>query len=92
MVDAYLLAVYEEAEKRGFHFDREKIGPRFSDQRIPVTDGQLRYEFHHLLQKLSQRDPRKFEQISVVTVPEPHPLFLMVSGGVEPWERISSND
>ena len=31
MIDAYLLAVYEEAEKRGYKFSRGKIGPHALD-------------------------------------------------------------
>jgi hypothetical protein len=88
LIDAYLLAVYEEAVKRGYKFKREKIGPRFSDHKITVTDGQLRYEFHHLLKKLIKRDPEKYDEIANETDPKPHPVFSLVRGGIEAWETI----
>ena len=87
IMDTYLLAVYEEATKRGYHFQREKIGSRISAHKIEVTDGQLQYEFSHLKKKLSQRNPRKYDEIVSIRNPEPHPLFYVISGGLEPWER-----
>jgi hypothetical protein len=92
MVNAYLLGIYEEAEKRGYKFNRGKIGPGFSDQRIPVTDGQLRYEFNHLFKKLKKRSPEKYEQIAYVPNPKPHPIFRVISGGIEEWEKVPFED
>jgi hypothetical protein len=76
LMDAYLMAVYEEAVKRGYKFKREKIGLRFSEHKITVTDGQLRYEFQHLLKKLIKRDPGKYDEIANETDPKPHPVFF----------------
>src|SRR5512136_1538149 len=47
LMDAYLLAVHEEATKRGYIFKREKLGTPISDYQLTVTDGQLRYELSH---------------------------------------------
>src|SRR4051794_8578957 len=51
-IAAYLQSVHNEATNRGYNFDRSKIGrlSRSGDQiqRIPVTRGQLRYEWEHL--------------------------------------------
>lgn len=88
LVDAYLLAVHDEAVKRGYKFQREKIGPRFSDLKITVTDGQLRFELLHLLKKLKERDPERYDEIGDETDPTPHPIFSVVSGGIEAWEII----
>ena len=87
MIDTYLLAVYEESIKRGYKFQREKIGLQMSSSKITVTDGQLQYEFSHLKKKLSQRNKKKYEEIAHIRTPEPHPLFHVISGGIEPWER-----
>jgi hypothetical protein len=88
LLDAYLLAIYEEATKRGFAFNREKIGPIFAEQEIMVTDGQLAYEIGHLKNKLMQRDKEQYERIVQVKVPQPHPLFRVVRGEIESWERV----
>ena len=87
MMDAYLLAVHEEATRRGYGFRREKLGAQISDRKITVTDGQLRYEFSHLKKKLGKRDKRKYEEIVNVRNPKPHPLFHVTSGGIAVWER-----
>jgi len=88
LIDSYLLAIYAEATQRGFAFNREKIGPLFADREIIVTDGQLAYEIGHLKAKLEQRDKEQYERIVKVTVPQPHPIFRVVSGKVESWERV----
>jgi hypothetical protein len=88
LVDTYLLAIYDEATKRGFAFKREKIGPIFAEQEIIITDGQLEYEIGHLKGKLEKRDKEQYERIAMVKVPRPHPIFRVVSGEVEPWEKV----
>lgn len=88
MLDTYLWAVYEEATKRGYKFKREKIGSRISDRKIEVTDGQLQYEFSHLMKKLRKRNKRKYDQIANIRNPEPHPIFHVISGEPETWERL----
>ena len=87
MIDIYLLAIYREAKKRGFSFDRGKIAPGKSKRRIAVTDGQLEYELKHLMGKLKKRDRCRCGELAEVKVPRPHPIFRVVGGDVEPWER-----
>lgn len=89
MIDAYLIAVYEEAQERGYRFNRAKIGSGNTERKIAVTDGQLRYELNHLKQKLEKRDRRKYDEIAKLQDPKPHPLFHVVRGGIETWERPS---
>lgn len=91
MIDLYLLAVYDEAASRGYKFKREKIASPTLGRRMDVTDGQLRYELSHLKKKLGERDRRKYDEIAHITDPEPHPLFQVISGGVETWERVSTD-
>lgn len=86
-IDAYLWAVAEEAERRGYRFDRAKLGPRQSCAPILVTDGQLAYEWEHLQQKLQLRDPARFRQNEMTSEILPHPLMQIVPGGVADWER-----
>jgi hypothetical protein len=91
MMDAYLLAVFEEATRRGYKFSHEKLGSRIFDHKLAVTDGQLRYELSHLRKKLITRDKRKYDEIANVRDPEPHPIFHVIPGGIEAWERLLSD-
>jgi len=88
-INAYLGGVAEEAERRGYRFDRRRIGPAPRRRRIVLTAtrGQLAHEWRHLMRKLAHRAPalhRRWRGES----PEPHPLFRLVRGGVAPWERV----
>ena len=86
-VASYLDLVAGEATQRGYHFDATKIAPTRIRGKIPVTDGQLAYEWKHLLAKLKRRSPEAWKRIKDVSSPEPHPLFRLVPGDVEPWEK-----
>ena len=86
-LDRYLHAVYAEALRRGYRFDRRKFGPVRPGGRIPERAGQLAFEWNHLLRKLHSRQPRLFEQLTELRRPAPHPLFRMLPGPVQPWER-----
>jgi hypothetical protein len=88
-VSAYLQAVLEEAQQRGYHFDPAKIDPGGQAAPIPVTRGQVSYEWEHLKNKLSRRDPARLEHFSEVASPDLHPLFYAVPGPVASWERVS---
>ena len=83
----YLHVVHDEAIRRGYRYNPEKIAPVSATASIPVTDGQLRYELEHLRKKLRLRDPLRFQSLRPVIDPEPHPLFRVIPGGIAPWER-----
>lgn len=53
---------------------------------IPVAVGQLDSEWQHLGRKLQARSPDDAARWKA-SGPTPHPLFRVVPGGVEPWER-----
>lgn len=86
-IGAYLLAVYSEASARNYSFDRAKIAVVKRHEPILVTDGQIHYEWRHLMRKLSERNVALGGRWSSVESPECHPLFQVVRGEVEPWER-----
>lgn len=86
-IDAYLGAVYGEAVVRGYSFDRSKIGSEEPGLQMPVTAGQIAYEWQHLLQKLAARNPPLYERWRDCEEPECHPLFVVRPGQIEPWER-----
>ncbi len=85
-INAYLLAVYEEAARRGYRFDRSKIR-RCACEPLVVTRGQLDYEWQRLLAKLHSRNPALYRSSRRLPAPEAHPLFRVTSGPVAPWER-----
>jgi hypothetical protein len=86
-INAYLRAVANEAEHRGYTFDRRKLGPGRVSPGLSATRGQLAYEWKHLLRKLRTRSPELHARFRRETSPDAHPLFSIVPGDVEPWER-----
>ncbi|OIQ50214.1 hypothetical protein BerOc1_02145 [Pseudodesulfovibrio hydrargyri] len=86
-IDAFLAAVLNEARNRGYNFDASKIDEHAQAAPIKETTGQLDYEWRHLLKKLEQRDPERFEDSRNLR-PAPHPLFVLVKGGVRDWEKL----
>jgi len=87
-VAAYLTEVHAEASRRGYAFDHSKIAQRKYPGHINVTGGQLAHEWAHLLGKLQTRDSQKWLELKQIEMPEPHPLFVVVEGGIAPWEKI----
>ena len=87
-IDYYLSVVYEEALKRGYHFNKTKFNKVSKPKKISVTNGQLQYETKHLLNKLKLRDPAKHKLLQHVKQMKPHPLFDVTEGGVEKWEIV----
>lgn len=83
----YLGAVHAESLARGYRFDASKIGTTCAGLRLGTTSGQMDYEWQHLLAKLSVRNPALHERWRDIAAPEPHPLFELRDGDVEPWER-----
>src|SRR6188768_745247 len=59
-INAYLHGVGDEAERRGYNFDRSRIGPRTIVGKMPGHSGQLEYEWAHLKRKLKRRSPAQF--------------------------------
>jgi hypothetical protein len=87
-VCAYLSAVADEADRRGYRFARDRIRqPLATASPIPVTTGQLGYEWAHLMAKLQQRAPDLWRAWQDVELPDPHPSFRTVPGPIAPWER-----
>jgi hypothetical protein len=86
-IAAFLAGIAAEAQSRGYHFDATKIAPRRFSGQIPETKGQLLYEWGHLMTKLRIRAPHIGQQFQSVKLPDPHPLFRIVRGGVRDWEK-----
>ena len=86
-IGTFLHGLHGEAQARGYRFDHSKIlTPGLPQQALTVTQGQLDFEWRHLGAKLTARSPedaRRWEKAK----PTAHPLFTVVPGGVEHWER-----
>lgn len=86
-IGAFLSGLWDEATARGYRFDRGKIlAPGPVRQPLPVTQGQLEFEWSHLGDKLAHRSPADAERWKSCS-PSAHPLFVVVPGEVEGWER-----
>jgi len=86
-IGAYLHHVVDEAEVRGYSFDRSKLPPVNTVAQLEVSGGQLRYEWWHLMSKLRDRDPARYKRLATVVDPLPHPFFILVPGSVAAWEK-----
>lgn len=87
LVGAYLTGLADEADRRGYRFDRSRVlSPSAPEPRLTVAEGQLAYEWGHLLAKLERRSPDEWRRLRDAA-PEPHPLFEVVPGPVAEWER-----
>ncbi|MFD6142328.1 pyrimidine dimer DNA glycosylase/endonuclease V [Promicromonospora sp. NPDC060271] len=93
-ISAYLHGVRDEAARRGYRFDAQRIAQPLDERtrataRIVVTTGQLELEWQHLLSKLAIRSPAHHAGIASAGPPAAHPLFVVVPGPVASWERAS---
>lgn len=87
-IGAYLSGIAEEAARRGYRFDAGRVLHPLppASIAIPVTRGQLQHEWEHLGRKLEQRSPEDAARWRR-SEPRAHPVFRVVPGGIEPWER-----
>jgi len=123
-VATYLCGLADEADARGYSFNRALIGagedeagkdstnknsavkngtgkncadkagnPYTSVAHIPVPLGQLEYELAFLQHKVAGRDPEWEHRLSERLAARgelaacAHPLFEVVPGAIEPWEK-----
>lgn len=94
-IGAYLEGIVDEADARGYHFDREKVLSRTNTTKstepdpsglITVTTGQLAFEREHLARKLAARSPVDAARLGRENLSH-HRSFRVVAGGIEEWER-----
>ena len=86
-IAAYLRAVHADAVQRGYRFDAGKIAPGGTTPLIDVPQGQLDFEWRHLVAKLGARAPAWREALGTPHPLATHPLFRTIPGGIEDWER-----
>lgn len=85
-IASYLRGVQAEAAARAYRFDATKIIAAQGAEPIVATRGQLEYEWGHLLTKLRVRDPSWLERFVTISLPQPHPVFILAPGPVAAWE------
>ena len=88
-LNAYLAVLLEEADRRGYRFDRRKTAGRRDNGQMTATRGQVRHEWAHLMAKLRRRSPATWREARALRTPRVHPLFRVVSGPVAPWEVVT---
>jgi hypothetical protein len=72
----YLHYVYEEGNRRGYNFKKEKIVREPTKiQKIKVSREWVLLEFKQLKQRLKIRNPEKYRQLLKVREIELHPIF-----------------
>lgn len=88
-IGAYLVGLADEADRRGYRFNRELIGVPDAalEPLIDVHRGQLVYERWLLDTKLTQRDPA-FLAADNQSRLRPHPIFRPIRGEIESWEKV----
>lgn len=87
-IGAYLLEIYKESCARCYCFDKGKISVQSAKiSKIPVSRGQIVFEFNHLKMKLKRRCPDKLKALTEVGRVEAHPIFKIVDGPEEEWEK-----
>ena len=85
-INQYLYHIYVEALNRNYKFDVKKID-NFSPVLLNGTDKQIEFEFKHLKNKLKFRDIKKYKELLNVNIIKSHPMFNIISGNVESWEK-----
>lgn len=90
-VCTYLHHLADEADARGYKFDRTRVAltPAHDLAPITVTTGQVAYELAFLQAKVQGRNPLWYTQtLQGLTNPPLHPLFQEVPGPIEAWEKV----
>ena len=87
----YLHTLVDEADNRGYKFDRSKLPIRSEETtKIKLTKGQLEYEFQFLRQKVLSRNPEQWiwegQNLSVNLYNKM--VFTLVNGDIEMWEKV----
>ncbi len=86
-INYYLKYIWLEAEERNYNFDKSKFVEIADINKINLTTGQLDFERDHLLKKLKLRDVKRYNEIACLDSFETHPLFNLIEGDIEPWEK-----
>ena len=87
-ISSYLWSIHTESLARCYDFDKFKIPMEFTGISIPVTKGQLFYEYELLKKKVFSRTGEWNHEINDVFELPNYTVFYIIDGGVEDWEKI----
>lgn len=87
-INSFLLNIWKESCRRGYCFNKRKIGKDKTENKIKINHAQLNYELNLLKIKLKTRDKKAYEKIKDISKPVPNPLFSIKKGQIEHWEKI----
>lgn len=87
VIGAFLTGLTEEAGRRGYRFNTAKILKPGTVAQIEETEGQLLFEWSHLKEKLLKRVPALHHRYKSIMLPDAHPLFRIVPGTPQEWEK-----
>lgn len=85
-INLFLHVIYDESCKRGYCFDLSKL-QKTKPISIAVNSGQVVFEATHLKNKLFHRSPKDLDTLNKIEHLELNPLFYLVEGEVENWEK-----
>lgn len=77
-IGVYLQGVHEESLSRDYKFNDSKIVRIGDVPKIGVDRNQVEFELEHLRKKLALRDTKKLRDLEGLTLPEIHPLFVII--------------
>ena len=87
-VGFYLKELHVESLKRSYKYNYSKIHyPDAVVDSVNLSLGQLQYEFDLLQERLKKRTPKKYEENTRIRILQAHPLFNIVPGLPEKWEK-----
>jgi hypothetical protein len=92
----YMHFICDEADSRGYSFNRHKLGTRSNNPEvIVVSAGQIRFEYSHIKNKILTRAPKEIARLQISDFINPigvelHRMFdvNMMNDNVESWERV----
>jgi hypothetical protein len=88
-INQYLSSIYDESVDRHFTFDSTKFRKPIVPLFLTVNEGQIIFEFKHLLCKLKSREINLYQKLKETKTIIPHPMFKIIKGKIENWERIN---
>lgn len=90
-VEKYLLSIANEAKRRGYMVDIRKLPsiPVVVSHKIPVSSGQIEYEWRQLMHVLAGRSPGFLRRIEYSPSHDINPIFYKRPGhDIETWEKL----
>jgi hypothetical protein len=83
----YLKVISTVADSKGYCFNTSKIIGLPYCSTLTVSTGQLQFEKEHLINKLKRRNQLWLETLDQQVIWDAHPLFEIVKGTIENWEK-----